>query len=503
MVKAATSQKRAHKSPQFRKELLILTVLLFVLGGIYVLYSRAAIGRYAYNASTNTPSGRLFSDDSPLNQAIPGDVRYLPDGQTRLKAAGLPAASSLLEWSVPVFHADANTPKAVVWCYVYTCDEISKTPVPVPSGVFKQRGGDGHVTIIDTSTRKIYSYWIWKDCTLTWNWIGAQWCPGSAGVASIDGNGVGGGTNVAGLAGGIVRTYEIEQGVIDHALTFSTSTTCKGEPYYPALHSDGTTADQTTCIPIGSRIQLDPSINVDAIPGITQLEKIVARALQKYGAYADDTGGIFGIGVEFDRTGRNVYQKAGASTADYFPYKSIPWDKVKVIEPQWKKDGTKAYAWGASPVATPTTSVTPTTTTSPVVSGTPSPVPTTTILPTPTPTTSPNPIVSPAPNSLDQAPPTQPTNLRPSLVFDWTRGRYNLQLTWLKSSDNVGIKDYLVTRNSTVVGPVTTTSFVDTAVEAGTTYNYELRARDTAGNVSTPTKLSVQGQCFLIWCWLL
>jgi chitodextrinase len=54
-----------------------------------------------------------------------------------------------------------------------------------------------------------------------------------------------------------------------------------------------------------------------------------------------------------------------------------------------------------------------------------------------------------------------------------------------------------------VVGPVATTSFMDRAVEAGTTYNYELRARDTAGNVSTPTKLSVQGQCFLIWCWLL
>lgn len=491
---------------QLRKELLALTVLLIIVAGAVALLSRAATTAYTYNKSTGAHTGRMFTADSPLNQTIPTDVRYLADGQTRLKAAGYPGIFSLQEWAIPIYDVDSSTPKAGVWCYLTditapwdTCHGINTAPVPMPAGVHGQKGGDGHVMIIDNSSRKQYDFWIWKDCQFVWNPIGAQWCPASGDVANIDGNGVGGGTTVSRLAGGVIRTYEIEQGVIDHALGFSTATTCKGTPYYPALYSDGTNTNQATCLPIGSRWQLDPSINVDALTNITPMEKIVAKALQKYGAYADDTAGTFGFRLEQDQTGRKVYQAAGAPDADYFPMKGIPWDRMKMIDPQWKSDGTKAYAWGGVPAPT-TASVsvvpTPTTTTSSTPTTTVTPVPTTTLTPSITPTP------SPSPTNGDTVAPSQPTNMRPTLLFDWVRGKYYINVAWQKSSDNVGVKDYLFTRNTTLLGAQTATFYQDYNVTANTIYNYEVRARDAAGNLSNPTKVSTTGRCFLFYCWL-
>jgi hypothetical protein len=354
--------------PKFNKPIAALLVIVLVVIGVALVYlSRAGSSTYSYNATTGKISGRLFSADSPINQVIPADVRYKADGPQRI--ATLPTAGvSLLEWSRPIFDVDGSASKVRIWCYLTnpnyvsdTCNGLNNRAVPVPNGVFAQRGGDGHLTVIDHSTREIFDYWIWRDCFLILNPVNASYCPARGDVGSIDGNGLGTATNVAGIGGGTIRTYEVEQGYIDHALVFSTPNTCKDFHFYPAQNRDGTHTENT-CIPIGSRIQLDPSINVDAIAGITAFEKMVAKALQKYGAYCDDTGGIFGFVVEYDRTGRKVYQGAGVPDGSSYFLKSIPSSKLKMIEPQWNGDGTKAYEWGKTPQST--SSPKPVTTTS-------------------------------------------------------------------------------------------------------------------------------------------
>src|SRR6185312_2063860 len=90
---------------------------------------------------------------------------------------------------------------------------------------------------------------------------------------------------------------ELQTGKIDHALGFSAHYTCAATFRYPAIKTDGRHA--SPCIPEGTRVQLDPSINVDAIPGITPGERTVAHALQTYGAYAHDTGGS-NMGYSFE-----------------------------------------------------------------------------------------------------------------------------------------------------------------------------------------------------------
>jgi chitodextrinase len=66
-----------------------------------------------------------------------------------------------------------------------------------------------------------------------------------------------------------------------------------------------------------------------------------------------------------------------------------------------------------------------------------------------------------------------------------------INLTWTASSDNVGVTGYLIERcqgagctTFSQVGTSTTTSFGDAGLSAATTYRYQVRATDAAGNLS-------------------
>lgn len=516
------------RQPKFLKWSILAIICFVLIGGFIVYFSRAATPTsYSYNFQTNQPSGRIFTADSPINQPVPSDARYKSDAGDRLQTLQGGALLSLLQWSVPVFDVDSSVPQESVWCLKSdpnaswdTCNGLNKRLVPVPKGVFAQRGGDGHVTVIDHSNRQIYSYWIWKPCaTALWGWAAAstpnnaKWCPDSGNVASIDGNGVGGGTDVAGLAGGMIRTYEVEQGVIDHALMFAPANTCTQSTamYYPASHADGSDTS-SSCIPIGARFQLDPSINLDIIPNITPLEKMIGKALQKYGAYCDDTGGAFGFSIEFDRTGRNVYYKAGAPKpdSDAVFLRALPWTQLRMVEPQWTSTGSKAYNWttpsssASTPVATPT----------PVISKSPTPVPAT---PTPTPVKTPTPVpatptptpvksTTPTPSAGSTSNPTLPT--KPAVTsrtinFDWLKGGWYIELKWNASVGGNGIQDYTITRNGAANRATTATSFQDSSgLSANVSYVYEVTARGKNGKLSEAAKVGATTRCALLWCWL-
>ncbi len=84
------------------------------------------------------------------------------------------------------------------------------------------------------------------------------------------------------------------------------------------------------------------------------------------------------------------------------------------------------------------------------------------------------------PSQPDTTPPTAPTSLTA------TAAAGQIDLSWVASSDDVGVAGYRVYRDGAadVLATVTTTSYSDTGALAGTTYSYAVRAFDTAGNVS-------------------
>ena len=238
------------------------------------------------------------------------------------------AYADLYEYGTPVWEASAGDPFANVACTEPwgTC-QLTQQLIQIPAGAGTASGSDSSMVVINGSTG--YDFWNAHRNSTT------SWSTGWGTRFSLTGSGTGGGATGAGvpLLAGLPRLWEMESGEIHHALGFITEDTCASVYRYPASKTDGRSSN-STCIPEGTRIQLDPSIDVNTIPGITPGEKIVARALQVYGAYCKDTGGAkLAFGFE-DPVGKsNPYPGLGFSN-DYYDMPHIPWHDLRVLR-QW------------------------------------------------------------------------------------------------------------------------------------------------------------------------
>ncbi|EFL02662.1 chitinase C [Streptomyces sp. SPB78] len=88
-------------------------------------------------------------------------------------------------------------------------------------------------------------------------------------------------------------------------------------------------------------------------------------------------------------------------------------------------------------------------------------------------------------------PPTAPGTPTASAITDTSA-----KLSWGAASDDKGVKNYDVLRGGAKVATVTTTSYTDSSLKAGTDYSYTVQARDTAdqtGPVSGAVKVRTTG----------
>jgi hypothetical protein len=185
-------------------------------------------------------------------------------------------------------------------------------------------GGDGHYSVIDPSQGKVFAEWAATNGGRNAGW-------GS--VVDITGNGVepagmtSTGSRIARHAG-VITEAEMTAGVINHALFFS-SNQVGGGFRFPAAKTDqggGAPAQE------GMRIQLDPSFNV-AASNLSRPAKIIAVALQRYGAYVGDGGGAtVALIAEYKGNTISPAYKAAGVTGDYFGLNDIPWGKIRVLK---------------------------------------------------------------------------------------------------------------------------------------------------------------------------
>ncbi len=86
-------------------------------------------------------------------------------------------------------------------------------------------------------------------------------------------------------------------------------------------------------------------------------------------------------------------------------------------------------------------------------------------------------------SATDTTPPSQPQNLTATAV-----SRTQVQLSWDASTDDVGVTAYDIYRDGALIASAAPPAgYLDQTVQAGTTYNYDVVARDAAGNSSLPS----------------
>jgi hypothetical protein len=299
-------------------------------------------GRLLESASVQltTPPQRgafplLYSATSFWNVPVTTDAAVDQDSAAMTARALVAYASSASlvtsdRWGMPLAYASSLSAQYPVRCTRYDCD----TPVVfhIPTYARPTTGSDHHLVVIDPGVNEELDLWLADHDPDS-----DRWSAGSRFVTDPSGWGAAcapqlrcHGAVAAGLAafGGVVRPEEIAQGHIDHALFFADPFTRRGYIACPAAHTDGV-SDDGAAIPEGARIQLDPAFDVDGQPW-PRWQKVVAHALQTYGAYLGDTGGTLGFVAEASlERGYDAWSLVGVPRVASLA--NLPWSHVRVL----------------------------------------------------------------------------------------------------------------------------------------------------------------------------
>ena len=236
-----------------------------------------------------------FSANSPWNTAIPATVIY--SGDTDPRTQDLLAGHALIHagtWGMPLYRAAAADPLVTVR------DEENQRSFTthLPANAAPDPMGDGHLFIGAPDGRTVlemYRARIASDRSIQARRAFRIDLAGPGmflhdgrfpGVRAMDASGM----------GGLLRAWEIQARSIHHALTFLLpNNRLKHGPVWPSSREDyWGVRDYTGHIPIGTRIAIPPNVDIASL-GLTSSGLVLARALQTYGAYCDDSVGTDGI----------------------------------------------------------------------------------------------------------------------------------------------------------------------------------------------------------------
>jgi hypothetical protein len=252
---------------------------------------------------------RPFSNDSQWNQKIPNGAKTDPNSAQLIDSlACADFYINMEDWSIPVYYIISDSiPKVNVInsrSGIYGRGFAEPNLIPVlPNFIASPPVGensDNHMCIVDTTKMIEWDMWAARK-----NKEG-NWTTGLGAITDMKSTGVekpwyeqenefdahrsraGGFPLIAGL----IRSEEIKAGKIEHALVFAYQRGLSEFFISPASTAQATFMEMNNRfgIPMGGRIQLDPMINIDTLK-LSPAGKIIATALQEYGAFNGDYAG--------------------------------------------------------------------------------------------------------------------------------------------------------------------------------------------------------------------
>ncbi len=336
------------------------------LAGVLALLLAVALGVAAWRATRPVeesvppvPGGPYprFADESAFYADVsraPMDARSADmaqhlAGQVADRYKGV-AALNTTKFAASFVRAGPETPRRDV--SFDNCQRKPSTPrrlfdgpgyfkdVPIPEDARPAEGSDAHLAVWDPAGDTLWEFWkakrrddgSWQAC-----WGGRiDDVSRSSGQFHAPY-----GAAASGLphAGYMVTLEDARSGRIEHALGLVIPDPARGHSY-PANRSDGTSANRSN-VPEGTRLRLDPSVDVDSLR-LSPLGAAIARAAQKYGFIVTDRGGAVAVMAEGadvwkGRTGQNPWTDLLGGVPSYQQLKGFPWDRLQVVQRDWGK----------------------------------------------------------------------------------------------------------------------------------------------------------------------
>jgi hypothetical protein len=276
----------------------------------------------------------LFAANSPWNTPISSNAAVDPQSSAIsskvLNNPSLVVNLDLISFGQPFFTATASTPRVTLGG---RGGGSALGTVPLDPSWNSNAGADSKMNIVDPSTHTVFELQGFNAASKSVYWaVKHDYTTALGDGYPTNGERKGPTGSAMSQAAGTIRASDLKAGVIDHALSFISSMPVAGFRY-PASQSDG--RGTGVGIQEGMRIQLDPSVDVNAISGLTSGEKMVMKALQQYGAYCSDTGQgnnqAMGLYVEKPSSStQSIFDSAGL-TRDWQVLSKIPRDKLRVL----------------------------------------------------------------------------------------------------------------------------------------------------------------------------
>jgi hypothetical protein len=303
--------------------------------------------------SARAAASRLFAPDSVWNAPLRPDAPLAPASPQLAKALAHEAASEqqagdgpwiqALSYSTPIYRVPAGQPQVQVrldntqpWAQTLAA---AFHAVPIPPDARPAAGTDGHLTIVQPSSDRLWEFWRARKLADGWHaaWGGAidhvSQSPGYYTKDSWPGARTYWGATATSLpvVAGTMTIAELERGRIDHALAINLPSARANAYAWPAQRTDGVSFDPDA-IPEGAHLRVDPRLDVSSLylPPVT---KAIVLAAQRYGMIVrDQTHHAIGFyGEDPSPTGANPYpalfgyQSPSALLADF------PWQHVEVL----------------------------------------------------------------------------------------------------------------------------------------------------------------------------
>jgi hypothetical protein len=219
------------------------------------------------------------------------------------------------------------------------------TGVPIPANAQPALGTDNQLAVWDPATDQLWEFW---EAAKTANGWSACWGGRIDHVSTAPGWFSGGyGASASGLAvsGGTLELSEVRAGFVGHALNIGIPDTYGWQTWsWPAQRSDGGDGSDPNAIPEGTRLRLNPDIDVDALPGLTPIARLIAKTAQTYGLIVTDTSGAVAVTGESGAadqavTGVDPWTALEQGVPDYSILNNFPWADMQVMPQNWGEPG--------------------------------------------------------------------------------------------------------------------------------------------------------------------
>jgi serine/threonine protein kinase len=349
------------RQPSRRRRTILATTAVALAVIIVVTVTAIAVSRGPEPTSSgpvSTPSapqdaaGAMFSGAQPWTKDVSGAPKSDRSDAIigALNAMGGWGTDNALQidFSTPVFFADANTPRLEVvgtddYCFGGPdCDAVpAQMPVPENANIAgssdltcdisgnTEGQGDCHLLVVDDSGQKLYeTYQATKEGQdiktrglFVWD-LNKQYPDNLRGEQCTSADA--GGFPIAALT---PTADEVASGSIDHAIRFilPNDRMKAGVYVHPASHAGGPESTDPNAAPFGVRFRLKADFDES---GYTDPQKVILKALKTYGMLLSD-GGQVPLTFADDRTSIAKWSQLGI---DAHTFSAVTADQFEVVD---------------------------------------------------------------------------------------------------------------------------------------------------------------------------